>query len=64
LDITMERRVFLGSTAASAAALTLSACGSSSDDDLDRAVITDGKPVTCFVMARLDVPLAGASLKR
>ena len=58
----MERRVFLNSTAVSAAALTLSACGSSSDDDLDGAVITDGKPVTFYGMARLDVPLAGASL--
>lgn len=30
--------------------------------DLDGAVITDGKPVTFYGMARLDVPLAGASL--
>jgi len=59
----MERRVFLGSTAASAAGLALSGCGSSSVDDLDGAVITDGKPVTFFGMARLDVPLAGASLE-
>ena len=58
----MERRVFLGSTVASAAGLALSGCGSNSEDDLDGAVIADGKPVTFFGMARLDVPLAGASL--
>ena len=58
----MERRVFLGSTAATALGLNLSACGTNTEDDLDGAVITDGKPVTFFGMARLDVPLAGASL--
>lgn len=49
----MERHAFPGSTAA---------CDSSSEADLDGAVITDGKPVTFYGMARLDVPLAGASL--
>jgi hypothetical protein len=58
----MKRRGFLNSTAASAAALTLSACGSSSDDDLDDAVVPEEKPATLIGMARLAVPMASASV--